>query len=431
MYIDPSKTRSMEQEVNEATAKLKGLLGIGANSGAEGGGDVKQKNTETGQGGGKPPKSKRNRNKNKQNSRQRAGRDSKDAVQQSQQQPQQQQPQQNSSKPKPPQGNPQKESNKVDGNKKNNKAKKNAKRNAKDKDNQKQSSGKNTDKDAKNNFAWSAFQSSPDASKLPIPAFSPFANPKSEVAVSTEAVEEHAENALASLLPVGTTSNNETAPDLENVPKAEDLEEAAISAAKKEIMPGEDGTKIADEEEPESGPPPSKTGINLAALTSAGAADVSASPKLSGASGTAPPMSVTSTPQLEQPHVTQSAMTQHHQPPPHMNYQYHPHHHNPYHHMNPHPHAYHAPPPGYMTIQVQVPPVLMPGRQMVVQSPAGYPVQVVVPNGIPPGMVIPVHVPAGPPLHMMPPQQQQQYQHYQQQQAHQQQQQRYYKRGGT
>ena len=63
-----------------------------------------------------------------------------------------------------------------------------------------------------------------------------------------------------------------------------------------------------------------------------------------------------------------------------------------------------ASPPGYMTIQVQVPPnLIMPGRTMIVPSPAGYPVQIAIPDGVLPGMIIPVHVPMGPPLHMMPP----------------------------
>jgi len=52
--------------------------------------------------------------------------------------------------------------------------------------------------------------------------------------------------------------------------------------------------------------------------------------------------------------------------------------------------------PQYVTIHVQVPPVLMPGRQMMVPaSPmtGGYPVPVVVPQGVQSGMVIPVTIP--------------------------------------
>lgn len=54
--------------------------------------------------------------------------------------------------------------------------------------------------------------------------------------------------------------------------------------------------------------------------------------------------------------------------------------------------------PHHATIYVQVPPVLLPGRQMMVQTPPnGFPVPVVVPENIKPGMVIPVNIPAPPP----------------------------------
>jgi len=79
-----------------------------------------------------------------------------------------------------------------------------------------------------------------------------------------------------------------------------------------------------------------------------------------------------------------------------------------------HPHL-HPPAPSYMTIQVQVPSVLGPGRQMMAPgSPAtgGFPIPVIVPDGMQPGMIMNVTVPAltgphGPPPmphgHMMPP----------------------------
>ena len=54
-----------------------------------------------------------------------------------------------------------------------------------------------------------------------------------------------------------------------------------------------------------------------------------------------------------------------------------------------------APPP-FVTIQVQVPPVLMPGRTMVIPaSPmtGEYPVNIVLPEGVTSGMVIPVSIP--------------------------------------
>jgi hypothetical protein len=164
------------------------------------------------------------------------------------------------------------------------------------------------------NFAWSAFQSSPDASKLPIPAF-----------LSTEQ-----SNTTNQALPESSHSTS-------------DLQKRTVSHSSQ-------ATPAQTME--------SKTGVNLAALTS------SPSPK--------PALSKMTQQQIPNPRL-----------PP--NY--------------PPPQA----PPGYITIQVQVPPYLAPDRQMIVQTPPnGYPVQVVVPQGIPPGAIIPVHVPAVP-LHMMPP----------------------------
>jgi len=60
--------------------------------------------------------------------------------------------------------------------------------------------------------------------------------------------------------------------------------------------------------------------------------------------------------------------------------------------MHQHSHA-----PQYVTIQVQVPPVLLPGRQMMVSAVPGYSVPIVVPEGIHPGMILPVTIPAHPP----------------------------------
>jgi len=57
--------------------------------------------------------------------------------------------------------------------------------------------------------------------------------------------------------------------------------------------------------------------------------------------------------------------------------------------MQHHPHA-----PQYITIQVQVPPVLLPGRQMMVSAAPGYSIPIVVPDGVHPGMVLPVTIPA-------------------------------------
>jgi hypothetical protein len=193
-------------------------------------------------------------------------------------------------------------------------------------------------------FAWSAFQASPDASSLPIPAFS-LATTKPTVDVS----------GLTTSVPEERSDIADTSRSKDSVVEEKIVEEPPVQEEEAALV--------------------SKTGINLAALAAS------------------PPShtSINSTPR----HTTPSQVT--YEPPIHH-------------------HAPHYPqPPHLMTIQVQVPPVLMPGRQMVVTSPMGYPVQVTVPEGVPAGMVIPVNVPAyrhpaphmmpgpAPPPHMMPP----------------------------
>lgn len=216
------------------------------------------------------------------------------------------------------------------------------------------------------NFAWSAFQSSPDASKLPMPAFySP--------ATASDNKKTESNNNEA-------TIDNKR--DVNPTPVTLDMSERAEREQKNE--------------EPEV--PMSKTGINLAAaLTEQPVSNRSTSPSSTQQNFVHPtltsPNHIPPYPYMGSPNIT----LHHYQQlqPPHL--QYPP--------PSPHMNIHHPPPtpPGYVTIQVQVPPVLLPGRQMVVTSPAGYPVQVVVPNNVLPGMILPVHVPIGPPMHMMPP----------------------------
>jgi hypothetical protein len=211
-----------------------------------------------------------------------------------------------------------------------------------------------TSTEGSENFAWSAFQASPDASSLPIPAFSPaITEPEPTVDVSAS-----------------TTS----------VPVTEERSDIADDTTRTRDAVVEEKTvdePPVQEEEQEEEALVSNTGINLAALTAS------------------PPSHTATNPTPRHTALSQAAAYE-----------------QPVHHH----HAPHYPqPPHFMTIQVQVPPVLMPGRQMVVASPMGYPVQVTVPEGVPPGMVIPVHVPAyghpgphmmpgtRPPPHMMPP----------------------------
>jgi hypothetical protein len=218
-------------------------------------------------------------------------------------------------------------------------------------------SKKNKKKESEN-YSLSAFQSSPDASKLPMPSFlssPPAAAGKSSVTTSASTPSPNGSH-VASIPETGE-------PDVQ-VPLANEVK--TVDTAKT-FHP----TETAKEE------PVSATGVNLAAAIAA--EQPSASPPMYAPPGNNGPM---------------------YPPPPH----HHPMYHNP---MPPQPmppqHAMYGTPPGYMTIPVQVPPhLIMPGRHMVVTSPAGYPVQVAVPEGIAPGTIIPVHVPVGPPLHMMP-----------------------------
>jgi hypothetical protein len=249
------------------------------------------------------------------------------------------------------------------------------------------------------NFAWSAFQSSPDPSSLPIPAFMAPAN-SLNIDESTTQLDS---NKLPSVLTGLGEQQTEPPPiELMNAPRAEDLEAQQIASAEKatetpktvELQPE---TPKKEKPEPEEEKQNSASGINLAALAASPAQPHSApSPRNPG----------TSLP----PQLFSSPQPQFSSPGPYR--------------TPPQPQSPYLPPsPSYVTIQVQVPPVLGPDRRMVVHSPAGYPVQILVPEGVPPGMVIPVHVPAGPmiqspyyPSHhnMQPQHNMQQYGHHQQ-----------------
>ena len=209
-------------------------------------------------------------------------------------------------------------------------------------------SKKNKKKESEN-YSLSAFQSSPDASKLPTPSF--LSSPPTAKHNATAATPSTNENHAAmweigeSNLPLGNETTKSASPPAESKETNRTLE--------------------TEEKEPVSA-----TGVNLAAAIAAE--------------------------QRSEPMYPAHNNGPMYPPPAH-----HPHHPYPMPHMPPQ-HAMYGTPPGYVTIPVQVPPHLMPGRHMVVTSPAGYPVQVAVPEGIAPGMIIPVHVPVGPPLHMMP-----------------------------
>lgn len=317
MYVEnPPGDNNMEQEVNEATAALKGMLGLGGDGAAVAAatpvaGTAKKKKKNKKKKGetvaaATPGTNSSNNNDNKgsHNTTTTANNN------------------------KPPPGN---STNK----------RKNKKKNKKDDE----------------FHAWSAFQSSPDASKLPMPSFSPAAESSTTEAPATP---------LKSDVVVTASVDHTT------TPTATTQEQPTQS------------------QEETNEPLPSETGVNLAALALS-------------------PPSVTPTPATT-PNLAPAQA--HLLPPP----QQHPQHLPPPYGAAPPPPPFNQPPPpplppfgspygtppGYVTIQVRVPPTIhATNRQMVVNAPGGYPVQVAVPPGIPPGAVIPVHVPA--PLHMMPP----------------------------
>jgi Proline-rich nuclear receptor coactivator motif len=259
------------------------------------------------------------------------------------------------------------------------------------------------------NFAWSAFQSSPDASKLPIPAFlsasSSINNSSTEAAEVLGNVGNEVDVDKVAATPKAAKPDGTVGESVAVVPKVDETNALSETPNREE--------SVSDQEVAEAITDPSleeavsATGVNLAEALAA---------------ATSPPVLPPAPPQLHQSYLLQQQQVPYNQSfnrfypgPPAPLPQFPPmqHHHHPHmsqqqqqqHHPLPQhqyqqqqqqqQHAPYAPPPGYVTIHVQVPPVLMmPGRQMVVTSPAGYPVHVVVPDGIPPGMIIPVHVPA-------------------------------------
>lgn len=252
---------------------------------------------------------------------------------------------------------------------------------------------------APQNFAWSAFQASPDASALPIPAF---VSPASSITINEPSTQLDPEQ-LATLLLQGDQRTDPPPIDTINAPRAEDLEAQQIAEAEKAKETHKESqpeTTKNEEPVPEETKPESESGINLAALATS---TLPSNPHVGPAPKT-PGLPIPPTP-FSSPRHTFLSPGPYHTPPPH-----------------PPQSPYLPPSQTYITIQVQVPPVLGPDRRMVVHSPAGYPVQIIVPDGVRPGMIIPVHVPTGPmiqsPYYSPHLQQQQQHQHPMQHYGH-------------
>lgn len=265
------------------------------------------------------------------------------------------------------------------------------------------------------NYAMSAFQSPPDASTLPLPVFSSSSSHPPREAVESEAqcqLKDGTDGKNSSLLTPASSANEPKR--IEEVAKSQASNQKSVEA-----LASEDHIKAILNIEQKStlhtlgkaevpsgnGQPANSRGVNLAVLTSPPPIPCPSNEKLSANS---PPEQHLSPPAGTQPNhnerdpiamlmngqsygttnptMASSPHYSHYPVPqqPHANgYQHQP----PM--MQHHSHA-----PQYVTIQVQVPPVLLPGRQMMVSAVPGYSVAIVVPEGVHPGMIIPVTIPA-------------------------------------
>mmetsp|Transcript_5731 Transcript_5731/g.14311 ORF Transcript_5731/g.14311 Transcript_5731/m.14311 type:complete len:569 (-) Transcript_5731:213-1919(-) len=436
---------SEDKEVNEATAALKGMLGIGGSGGAPDGGSNNSSNENK-----KKPNNKRGK-KGKSKSPTRDTTISKDTPQPSAgantgDKPQKSNINQNKNKKKNKKNkntiastvdgegegdigtNPNTNPNanvKSGGNNnpnKNKKKKNKGGKNNNNSNNNQKSNSKTPQKDT--NFAWSAYQSSPDARQLPMPAFQPSPNvtpSQNKPVVQPPSGKDADALARAAALVMKTNPESIMNANTNNdgSSKASDDKSTSSTSSSKskkssksssnKQVPAKKVETQGHEKVKEELPfvkKTSKTGVNIAALSSSKAGSMAPSPSgvdsdattrtsadakgISSSDGpksnkipastTAPATNVT-LPQQSQPRRHQVPIPL---PPPHP--------------MN----VPHHPPPGYVTLHVQVPyQQLGPGREMLVQSPGGFPVQVIVPPNIPPGTIIPVQVPSLP-LHMMP-----------------------------
>jgi hypothetical protein len=217
------------------------------------------------------------------------------------------------------------------------------------------------------NYAWSSFQSPPDASSLPLPAFGSLNNVFNQDVKDSSASEIKSSGlALSDLVDTDGRKDvegvNISSLAISNESKKNDVDDTRLNQytpdSKKEKMLQQPQNQSPNTEEP---PEPTDP---LAML-------------MNPTYGTA----VNSTPSknayIQSPQY-QSQQTYMQSPPPYGHYFQGP----------------MSPQPSFVSIQVQVPPNLLPGRRMMVHvNPNQPPITVVVPEGIQPGMFMPVTVP--------------------------------------
>ncbi|KAI2495263.1 hypothetical protein MHU86_19274 [Fragilaria crotonensis] len=215
-------------------------------------------------------------------------------------------------------------------------------------------------------------EASPDASALPIPAF---VSPVNSATGDESSTQLDPSQLISLLSRSGDQQLNPVPVEIINAPRAEDLEAQQIAEAEKakgatpQVESQLDANTQNEQALQEEAKPVSEKGINLAALAASPTSNPQYPPRVHGAGLLAPPPTPFSSPQLPPRYLSHGHFSS---PPPQQL------------------------PQSYVTMQVQVPPILGPDRRLVVHSPAGYPVQILIPDGVPPGMVIPVHVPTSP-----------------------------------
>jgi hypothetical protein len=437
--LSGTSSTNMKDGVEEATAALKGMLGIGTTTTTTTTSTMNNNNTDSNNsnvGIGSTPPSLPTTNKNK-NSR--SNKKKKTNKNKSSTSPTNPLPTDKSSEP-----NKTQKDHSSNDNKSNRRNKKKQPPQQQQQQQQQQSSNNSNKKTEETKFAWSAFQSSPDASRLPMPAFSSPKNTSQKTTISsvsditthTPTTSTSVDITVSPLLdkPNPTIANQsrqhpdskmDTTETPSSFPAKTDVDDAptllpAMMTPQSKDKEGYQQSSTIDEK------PISATGVNIAAL--------SLSPKESPASHPVPihlnmtskynttttstsPMSLLSPQnqiaQQQQPPVPNIPnrpvpTTLMRSPPPHLPHGHHqvpyPMHSPPLPHHQHHHHPLHAtppPPPGYVTMHVQVPyQQLGPGRQMLVQTTAVngmiLPVQVTVPPNVPPGAIIPVHIPTMP-----------------------------------
>jgi len=267
------------------------------------------------------------------------------------------------------------------------------------------------------NFAWSAFQSPPDASALPLPAFgSSFSFGAQDEVQEVNDPAAHTQDAVTSTQGGDRDQSEERGVDLNNLSMEKRTENeikamlnipqnqthASFTVEEEKTVEQNDSNAQIKSNSSDSdtirNQKQSDNGVNLASLT------ISASPeeKSSAPHKEKPFTNNTKKQQAKPDSIDPIAMLMNAQsygtanPTINNHYQSY----NMYsHQMNPHPQMHspqHQMIPPFLTIQVQVPMHLLPGRRMIVPgSPltGGYPIPVVVPDGVCPGMYIPVSIP--------------------------------------